>query len=90
MTPNRPRGRPRSEEHLNTEREFPSDKSIAAMTAGSLGSSPFGLHSLGFFSVHTILDVRPGLTVPPGRHRWLAPRRVEAARSTIQTRTTPI
>jgi hypothetical protein len=32
---------------------------------GIVGVEPFSSHSLGFFSVHTPLDVGRGLTVPP-------------------------
>ena len=64
----------------NAEREFLSDKVYRRNDRGIVGVEPFIPHSLGFFSVHTVLDVKPGLTVPPDRHRWLAPGRAGAAR----------
>jgi hypothetical protein len=66
----------------SAEREFPSDKVYRRDDRGIVGVEPFSPHGSGFFSVHTILVVRPGLTVP-GRYRWLAPRRAGAARTTV-------
>jgi hypothetical protein len=58
----RPSGTARSLPY--TGREFLSDKVYRRDDRRIVGVEPFGPHSLGFFSVHTILDVRPGLTVP--------------------------
>jgi hypothetical protein len=48
----------------SAEPEFPSDKVYRRDDRGFVGVEPFSTHSLGFFSVHTVLDVRRGLTVP--------------------------
>jgi hypothetical protein len=53
----------------NTEREFPSDKVSRRDDRGIVGVEPFSPHGLGVFSVHTVLDVRRGLTVPHGKAR---------------------
>jgi hypothetical protein len=50
----------------STEREFPADKVYRREDRGIVGVEPFRPHSLGLFSVHTVLDVRRGLTVPAG------------------------
>jgi hypothetical protein len=47
-----------------TEREFPSHKVYRRDDRGVVGVEPFSPHRLGFFSVHTVLDGRRGLTVP--------------------------
>jgi hypothetical protein len=64
MTPNRPRGRARSEEHSNTEREFPSDKVYRRNDRGIVGVESLSLQGLAFFDIHTVFDARPSLTVP--------------------------
>jgi hypothetical protein len=63
-----PTGRPRCGDS-SAERKFLSDKVYRRDDRGIFGVESFGLHSLGFFSVHTILDVRSGLTVPHGKAR---------------------
>jgi hypothetical protein len=58
--------------HSNTEREFPSDKVYRSDDRGIVGVECLSPHRLGFFSVHTVLDVRRGLTVPVCPRTWLA------------------
>jgi hypothetical protein len=41
----------------NAEREFPSDKVYRRDDHGIVGVESFSPHSLGFFIVHTVLDV---------------------------------
>jgi hypothetical protein len=48
----------------SAEREFLSDKVYRRNDRGVIGVEPFSPHRWGFFSVHTVLDVKRGLTVP--------------------------
>jgi hypothetical protein len=50
----------------STERKFPSDKVYRRDDRGIVGVESFGLQGFAFFIVHTVLDLRRGLTVPPG------------------------
>jgi len=48
----------------STEREFPSDKVYRRDNRGVVGVESISAQDLAFVGVHTILDVRRGLTVP--------------------------
>jgi hypothetical protein len=56
-------------------------RSIAAMTAGSSGSSPSARTAWAFVIVHTVLDVRRGLTVPPDPAGLVHPQERALARN---------
>ena len=64
MTPNRPRGRARSEEHSNAR--VPIGQGLSRRRPRDRWGRALSLQGLAFFDIHTVFDARPSLTVPRG------------------------